>query len=300
MRMSLLLAIMLGLSACGSNLYKPAAGKSEAYYLEEARILLDKDDYAGASDALDQVATHDTQWVLLKVSTYLGPQGLGLWDLILQLTDTKNLGDQAGGGADRILNALDESFFGEGAVRQAKTEAMNNSITLLKSTEQTSTVSNLRCLLGSFLILPVVTSAQSTIEDILSSLQTIADSAVSGGSSAGSCPGVGDFSSSLSNATGLLSSLSTAKDEYGSCKIFQAATSSGSLNQIQEKIDRLFDNADKGCLSINCTLGGNLCNAIQLPCVNDLLNADGAVAGDGQIAVCELIQNCGGNTSCFQ
>lgn len=62
--------------------------------------------------------------------------------------------------------------------------------------------------------------------------------------------------------------------------------------------NKIRNNADSGCTALNCD-NSVACQAFHFGCVQNLLSSTQAIANDGEIAACELIQNSLDPRRCF-
>jgi hypothetical protein len=294
---------LIFMAACGMNLYKPLAKKSgDAYFLQEARDSLDAQHYDDALDSLNKVQNSSNDEVMLKVSAQLGQAGLSLWTLLLNLIDNGNLDNVSGTGVDKFFNSLTDSYFGTGSERDARITAISNGISELSALTNTDQrIDNFRCFLTGLLVVPVITTGTTAIDDMATALKDLESSVVGTGTTAAQCPNLGEFNTALGNLTAVQQSLNLILAQAYSCPIFQSLISQVDFNSVDASLNKFIQGADKGCQPVvSCSADNPICQALQFGCVQSIIGSTGtAVAGDHKIALCEIVQNCSTPGACF-
>lgn len=287
------------ISACGWNLYDRFVPKNnDRYRKDQVRIHLDNQEYAQALSLLDDVEHKDNDTVLLKVSALLGNSGLSMWTIIKDLVDSKNLKSSTGTGADRIFNVLGDTFFGTGNVRTARLSALSQSIQELKTAPDAETrLENFRCFLAGVLAFPTISDGKEAASAMIAALEDLKRQVVASGGSGDECPSLDKFNDSLAKVSQVRADLDLALNETINCPLF-ASLSSDSLNEVEKLLDKFNEGADQGCETITCSLGEEACEALQFGCIQAVIGSETAQSGDGNIEICEIVQNCSSG-SCF-
>ena len=298
-RSIIFLGLSLCLSQCGSNVFGPTVSStSERYYIAKAQEEIDQQKYDDAIETLAKVETNSNEKVFLQIASQLGSSGLSLWNIIKDLLDSNNFASRSGSGADKVFDLLNDTFFGVADTRVQRLKSLASGIESLKlAPDQDSRVENYRCFLAGILALPSVTDGSSAITAVTTSLQDISTEISQGGNSQ-ECSSIDTFESNLTRLTQVQEDLALALKETQDCPLFSSLSNADQMNKVEALLDKFKTAADKGCISTECTLGEAACEALSFGCVGAVLGASSAVAGDGKIEKCEIVQNCGSG-SCF-
>lgn len=275
------------IASCGFNMLGfMDSTETEAYWLEEAKMQLNKGDWESASEALEKVETETTESTVLQVSINFAKSGLSLFDIMIDVLDDQS--SSSGSGVDAIMNSIGDSIFGVGPDRTKRLTAINDSILLLSSKAGDAKLESFACLLHGLLVLPRINDAQTAVTNVTTQLNAI--------SSTQGCPDLTSLNASLESLQLIQADLDSILTKTGSCELFQSLSSGGS-NQMSETLNQFVKQADKGCAKSTCTHA--ICDIIHVPCVSDAMKTDTAQAGDGKVSNCEFVQNCQGANSCF-
>lgn len=292
MRYFIVLAGIVLLSACGFNLYTDfASDDTDQHRMTAAKNFIDNKDYENAEKELDKIDRNSKEKVLLQVSAKLGKAGLSLWDILLDAVENSSSGTQGSSGVEKVFNLFTDSFFGSGEVRQNRLNALDESVLLLKSVSSSGDkLDNLRCFLTGIYILPIVNDGAAAMTAINSTLQNIADQVAGTGTSASECSGLNDFQSAMDSLGNVQQGMLFILEQISGCQLLDFLNNSSAVNEIASRAKTFTETADKGCPELNCT--GAICQALNLPCVSDLINTTGATADNGRVETCEIIYNC--------
>ncbi|MBP6218506.1 MAG: hypothetical protein KA436_07970 [Oligoflexales bacterium] len=294
--------IFFFLWACGSNLYKGfSAKKNNAYHSFEARKLIDEEKYAEALDELAKLegASDEKETLLLRVSAQLGQSGLSLWKILLDIIDSQSSSKNGESGIDKVFNVLTSSVFGEGEERGQRVTALSEAIKELEASGlEDSRIDNFRCFLAGVLFLPVLEDGTTAVKSMTDALTSLSQSVVGDGASAAQCPSLDSFNTAVADLTFVQSNLSLSLKQALGCAIFDSLNSKANLNEIETKLQKFIDAADKGCVVLTCPASDKICAALQFGCVKTLLGST-AQAGDKKVEVCEIVQNCRNPKDCF-
>ena len=289
------------LNSCGVNFLNPISSKSsDKYHLQEASQNIDAGEYSQAITNLNQVKTLSNEKVLLTAAATLGVSGLSMWKILIDMIDQDAFSSGKGSGFDKVFNFFSTNIYGIGEVKTSRLEAVRTSIGSLKiAPEQTSQIINFSCFLSGLLILPQSTDGASAMLEASSSLQKILDNSIGSGENKDECPGLDDLNTSLEQLNQINSDFSLAFGQAETCPFLNYVNKSSGMNQVEESLNKYSTQADKGCQKTECD-NDPICNALQLGCVKAALASTGeAIAGDGLIASCEILQNCSTPGSCF-
>lgn len=299
-------SLILICSGCGVNVYSPLAfPDSEEYHLEEARIHLADGNFRLAEQSLANIKSPTTgDKDMLTVAIRLGRAELGFFDIITNLIEllnnSKNSSSSSSGAAQffDLLNASE--VYGTGENRENRMAALSGAIDILSgSSHATTETENLGCLLAGILFIPRIadiTVQMTTTTDELKKL----DVNELAQADPDNCPATTSFDNSLDGLITIQADISKAMAEVTECPFFEALSKSSDLTVVQTMINNLQATADQGCEVTVCADGDLICELAQTSCLQKSLNAEEAVAGDGIISRCELIQNCGSNpAACF-
>lgn len=292
-------------TTCGVNIYKQMPGKkNQAYYYEQAIQHLDNKEYSQALESLENMDDNDTTKIFLKASAELGKVGLGLWDIVKNIIDNTTLESQ-GSGIDKVLNLISDSFFSVGEERELRIATLSSVISRLSTTDATQVtdkkrMDNFRCFLSGILVIPAITDGSASLLSTIEALNTLEETVVGDGADLSQCPAIDGLNTSLTTLDTVQKSLDLAISQIVSCEIFTGFTSSSqaNLNNILKKLRNFLDKADGGCVPADCPADNPICGILNLGCVQKKLGGT-AKAADGQVEVCEIIQNCHGAVSCF-
>lgn len=293
--LALLLLLSLGLLSCDDNNYFTSLGdtSSNDYLMEEARLKVDQKEYTAALAIIDKITTDSNEYRILWTSALLGSVGLGLLDIVANI-----LPDEGSSGTDNFLDSFDEAIvFGTGAERQTRLAALEESIQILAGAPNPNTgTKNLACIFAGLLAKPIITEGRAAVDAANANLESINAQATGAGTNADECPGISEFETNLQTIVDVQANIADVLATVAECPILDLAGTD--LNTIEQSINKLNENADKGCQEIVCS--GPICEALKLSCVSSLIDTSGnPQAGDGEIATCEIIQNCTDPTSCF-
>lgn len=282
---------MVLFASCGFNvLYYIAPGKdAKEVQLEDARILLDQKDYAGAVKILDKLKespSKDSNDVrLMLASAKLGVSGLDVWSIVGTLLENSSAKE---GGVNTILSSISDDLIGEGEEKATKLAALDDAISGLKSAPVANDdrVANTACFLAGILVVPTISEATTA----LSSLQTAISAAQSG-----NCDGASGLSTALGDITAAALRFSTVLETAVACPFLNLDTSS--IEGINGHLNTLTAGADKGCASFPPGLEAALPACVQTAA--GIPNSS-AAASDKRIDSCEIVLHCYDPTSCFK
>ena len=297
-KIAFLWALVLNFSCDTTNLFKPLADKSsDKALLEEAKVALDQEDYPLALSYINQIKGDTNEKRLTHASAILGAADLGILDL-----------------ANRALSAIDssasDSFFdalaseidlGTGEEENTKTDALNTAINLLVTAPETPTkgMLNLGCILSGILAIPSAVSALSAMTSATENLSAITSSVNGTGATRSQCPGIEEFEENLSAISLVQRNFATILETVDSCPILNISGSQ-TLNTIEQTLTKLTNAADQGCQTVpTCDASDAVCQALGLGCMASLFTTENVLAQDGEIATCEIVQNCLNPSDCF-
>ena len=292
-----ILVSLFVLASCGFNLFSSMTSKdSDRYHLDAAKIHIDRKEYADAESSLEKVEHNSEEKVLLQVSAKLGKSGLSMWDILLEAIE-KSSSSTGGSGVEKLFNLFSDTFFGTGQERLERLNALDESVQLLKSVATSGDkLDNLRCFLTGIFILPVVNDGSAAILDINSTLQSIGNTVSGTGATAEECSGLSAFQTAMETLSRVQGNLQFILEQISGCSLLDFLNNSSAINEVANRMRTFSETADKGCPAITCT--GAICDALNFPCVDQLLDTEGAVADNGIISACELVYNCR-NGDCF-
>ncbi|MGE0173579.1 MAG: hypothetical protein AB7T49_12350 [Oligoflexales bacterium] len=282
-------------SGCNFNLFKEVAPEtSDRALLEQARVQIDEKQFARATTTLSKVKNDSNYKRLLEVSAKLGGVGFGLWSLILDLTESGDFKKSGSKGFDYIFDTFSEALLGEGEERTKKLASFGESVQILQSAPQSDDagVSTLRCLLAGLMVYPTVSDSQNLLEQATSDLNQIVESAQGGGENAEDCPDIDLLATTMETVTQVQTNLDTILEGIQDCDLLDVSEEQAKLNEVEKRINSLTTNADKGCVETPSCGSSEACDALQLGCVQEVVNESESVAGDGLVSTCELLQNC--------
>lgn len=308
--LSTLVAFAAGLlflvaTSCGTNLWDGIApGKEEKKVkVEQAKVLMDKKDYSGAKDILDDLQsdsdTDSNDVRLLLAAAILGDTGLDVWSIISTILDsssnTQSSSSSGSSGTDAVFDAFSDSLLGEGEEKAAKLAGLNRAIELLRTapTPSDKKVENTACFFAAMMIVPTITEATAALTESTNAISNLSSTVSAGGA----CTVTSTLNDAISNITSLASNLSAALSAAENCSFLQVGGAASTLNAIESKMAKLLSTADKGCSLTNCSG----CDSLFPTCVRESLGvgqSDGA--GDGVVSGCEMTLHCTPFTKCFE
>lgn len=293
------------LFACGTSLYRPISSKETAEALrEETLLLLNGGQYEEA------VTTAEKLWSKNKTNensslysvALLSSAGVGLFDLTVNSIKSATSGSsqnassgQSSSAGNNVFNSLSSLLPTFTPEQLAK---LKKSIEILDNAPQKKASSLVfqRCLTAGIYTVPTVTNLQKSITSVQATLSNLPSKLGSGSGSSCSATAseinsaASEVSTSINSLASLASDFATAMTIIGEC--FPSSEGKASLNSVSQQVNKLLENADKGCTIPQTQKIGNY----TLPsCLNETVIAtggDAAQAGDGTIAGCELFINC--------
>lgn len=293
--------VSLSFAACGINFFADVVTKdSDEYHMEQARIYVDQKKYADAESSLGKVEGNSNEKTLLLVGSKLGQAGLSLWDILLDVVDSLagNSGSSSS-GMEQVFDVFSDTLFGTGDERDAKLEALNDSIALIRAApEQNSKMEAFRCFLSGIYVLPVVNDGTNAMLSVTTALNELEASVSGGGSNSDECPGLSSFQAAMDGLDTVRRGLDFILEQTSDCELLSFLSDSGDLNAMSARLRKFVDAADQGCPTVTCN-NDVICEALQLGCVAQLLDTSSAVAGDGNVDQCELVYNCTTAGTCF-
>ena len=285
-------------ASCGENIFKDiASSDSDHYHVAEARRLINKGDYDGAQSSLNKLDHKGEEAHLLQAITYLGQAGFSLWRILLD-TATSLTSGSGGSGMEAVFNALSgsNSVFGTGDERTERMRAIATSIEYLSTNDVGgTTMTNMRCILAGILLLPTTTDTTTSLDEAISAMGTLQSEVASTGLA---CPNLDALNTAMDKLTLVQNNLVVVLQTSQGCEILNFLTESGTLGDIAASLNKLVTTADAGCVRTNCGSSA-LCQAFDIPCVQENLDVSLAQAGDGTVHRCEILQNCSSGSACF-
>jgi hypothetical protein len=305
-------------SSCGDdgevNVFRPAAKPlalraNDDAKAEEARVKMDDGDYDGAVEQLEPMLEEDgsdsNEARVLYAAARVGAAGLDVWTVIRELLSTQE--KQRGGGGGRksggvvaVIDSLTDSDLGTGAERAEKVDALSDAImALLAAPEPESRdVKATSCLLAAMLAVPALADLTSGTSATLSAMAQIRDAVTGDGSE---CPNVGLMDQGLATVIGASASFNLILEAATGCPFLDLGEASGAMNRIQTQLAAMKAGADKGCSATpTCSASLPNCQTLLPTCVQQVLGSGAvATAGDGKLAACELVLNCGLGGGCI-
>ncbi|MEY2987728.1 MAG: hypothetical protein RJB13_1249 [Pseudomonadota bacterium] len=289
------------LTACGMSLYRPLAAKESATALKEETIVqLNAGEYSEAEQTAAKLwsieKTNDT--ASLYAIALASTAGIGLFDLTVKAI--KQQSDASAQSSD-IFNTLSEILpeFDDDQLSK-----IQQSLEILDSAPEKNSgrIIFQRCLTAAIYTLPTITTlqqkitrAQTTLSSLPSKLGSGAGASCSASATSINAAAV-EVNDLITQLSGIADQFKTAISVIGDC--FPKSGNTSDINIVSEQVNKLTQAADKGCsVPQNQKIG-----PYTIPsCLNDTINAAGAneaVAGDGEVAGCELFLNCSGG-QCF-
>ena len=300
---AMLSGLVLLTMACGdTNIATGFVTKdSDKALIIDARKQIDAEEYSDAQETLAKVKGDTNNKRMLQVAATLGASGLSVWKIVLNVLDGNALSGKSTSGVDGILDSILGSVFGSGETRTQRLTALSTALDLIKTAPLggDSKLKNTGCLLAAFLAAPRAVDAMASLTVAQSTLTTLSTKVSGTGSSAAECPNLDEFGTALTTLQSVRADFVSILDSVKGCGFITVVTGTATsgLNAVELQLNKLTTNADKGCGTITCT--DAFCKALQFGCIQSLLADPSAVAGDGVIATCELIQNCIDPTKCF-
>jgi hypothetical protein len=308
-------AIVLMYSSCGDdevNVFQPVAEpfalkNDQDAKLEQVMVLLDKKKYSEALEIIepmiDDTNEDSNKARILFASAKLGQAQLDIWSVIKNIinTDTAS-GGGSGEGIDNIFDSFSESVLGTDDLRQAKVDALAESLSTLLSAPapEERKLQNTACLFAGLLAVPTIADATDALNDLQSALGQIRDAAGSGGTV---CPNISILDTAANEVVSATSNFNLVLQAAQTCPFLDLDEAKNLMNTVEQSMSNLRTAADKGCDTLpSCPAGLPDCSALFPPCVQEALTVgtSSAVAGDRQIATCELALHCINPASCFQ
>jgi hypothetical protein len=288
---------------CGINVFKSAVqASSDRALIEEARVLIDQQDYEGALTTLNKVKHDSNDLRLLRTASRLGATGLSMWTIITNIIDSSGSNDKASSGADKIFDELTSSVLGTGESKTLRITALTSSLEDLNAAPEASAkrVRNMACFLAGILTVPTASDAMTAINAIGSQLNSLAN-AVDISNPNAQCPDLSNLNRSLATISTLQSQFMSIFASIEGCRLLDIRGQGSELNAIESQLAKFNAKADIGCSTTPACGSSEACKALGLSCVYDALTTGSAtaVAGDGIISSCELVQNCLDPTQCF-
>ena len=285
---------------------KPIALTSDrAAMEEEAKVLIDEGDYKGAADILEDVIadnkTDNNDARVLYAYAQLGLAGLNIWEIIIDYS--KSNSESGSLSVDNLLESLSGAFLGAGEERAAKINALSSGMASLRGAPQPDEdkITKIGCVFAALLAIPTVVEAEAAMERMVTALNSIKDSASSGG---GTCPDISlldsastDVGTSAANFTAILASASH-------CPFLNLDETAEAMNTVQESLVSLTQKADLGCSNLPeaCPASRPNCHELFPACVQEAMKigaGNEAVKGDGVLASCEIALHCTDPSACF-
>jgi hypothetical protein len=291
------------LTACDMNLYESVVKpESDRALIEEARIKIDEQDYAGALASLEKVDRDSNDLRLLRSAARLGSSGLSMWTILTDIVDGTGFNSGSGSGVDNFFDQISGAVVGEGETRTLRLAALTESVDdLLDAPDpNASRVKNLACFLAGVMALPTVTDATTAIQSTTTSLASLA-ATVDVSNPNAQCPDLSSLNTSLTTIASVQTQFSLILEATSNCKLLDVTGTGSDLNAIEAQLAKFNQNADAGCSATPACGSGAACQALGLQCVYDALTTGSEVstAQDGQVTKCELVQNCLTPGTCF-
>jgi hypothetical protein len=282
----------LGVAGCGVNFIGAISPDplSEGGQLEQANALIDKKDYSGALSFLQDMDEDSNRRRVMMVAARLGNSGLDIWQILENVIS----GQTSSSGTDNFFNGLTDSVFGSGDVLAARLAAMRASLNDLQTAPNAglADVSDTACFLGAMWITPLSLTATTELTSINTSLKSI---------SVSDCSGVTGLQTGLDSVLETVADIQSVLQAISGCTFIDVSGTSGSLNSVETQISTLLTSADKGCEVPSCSAGDLACEALEQSCVREILvdSESAAVADDGKLTSCEVVQSCYNPSACF-
>ncbi len=290
-------------TACDMNLYESVVKpESDRALIEEARIKIDEQDYAGALSSLEKIDRDTNELRLLRSAARLGLSGLSMWTILTDIVDGTGFNEGTGSGVDNFFDQISGAIVGEGDTRTLRLAALTESVDdlLAAPDPSASRVKNLACFLAGVMALPTVTDATTAITDTTTSLANLA-ATVDVTNPNAQCPDLSGLNSSLTTIANVQNQFTLILEATSNCKLLDVTGTGSELNAIEAQLAKFNQNADAGCSATPACGSSAACQALGLQCVYDALttDSDASSAQDGQVTKCELVQNCLTPGTCF-
>lgn len=294
-RWTILFIFALVLNSCGTNVYDGLnGGNSDQDYIAMARFAVNDSKYDEAAKHLAKVKKHSKEYVLLHVATILGQANFTIWGILSNLLSSSS--SSSGSGVNNFFSSLTDSVFGSGSQRNATLVAISNAAIQLQSIpDKDAGTEGLRCFLTGLLVVPAVVDGTQGVSDAITALNSMESNIIGNGSTSDQCPGLSAVQTSLDTLSAVTSDLSYVLAQTSTCPILSFISQSGSLNDVQQRLAKFINTADKGCSNPCASTDATIqaaCTALERGCVKAVLSEQGAVAGDGKVSECELVLNC--------
>jgi hypothetical protein len=289
------------ISGCGSSVFSSLSkNDSDESVRENAILALDRADYATASANLAKLweRSNSNQNAQLYATSLLGEGGFDLFSIMRNAM--VQIGSSSSAGGTDIMNQMtenSEAIFG-GTITSARQDFAKRAIDVLSASANPADKGLFfqKCLSASIYSVPIlqnVTAVQKKLREIQGA-NVSAGGAFCSQSSADTIAQMGQgLTDVIAEAGAVASALAPVSAILDECK-----GGGDKASTLTTQVKALLAKADKGCAySSGQSLGG-----IALPsCFDSYVSATGgtAVAGDGQIAGCELFLNCTGSNNCF-
>lgn len=304
--------VVLMYSSCGEdefNIFQPVAEplalkNDEDAKLEQVKVLLDKKEYAKALKILEPMIADknedSNEARVLFAAAKLGESQLDIWSVIKNIVNAQSA-TTSGQGVDNIFDAFSDSVLGTGSARQAKIDALSESLTTLLAAPYPDDrkLQNTACIFAGFLAVPTIADATAAMTAMQDALKQIREAAGSGGTV---CPNVSLLDSAANDVLASTLNFNLILQAAQSCPFLNLDEAANLMNTVEQSMNNLRTSSDKGCAALpTCPASLPDCASLFPPCVQEALavGTAGAVANDGQIASCEIILNCIDPTSCF-
>jgi len=309
-------SLVIMYSSCGDkefNVFQPIAEPFALKHdqdakLEQVMVLLDKKKYAEAliivEPMIDDPAHDSNHARILYASAKLGQAELDIWSVIKNIIGTEKnstSGDSSSEGIDSIFDAFSESVLGTGVGRQSKVDSLAESLSSLLSAPDPDErkLQNTACLFAGLLSVPTIADATNALIGLQSALGQIRDSAGGGGAD---CPNISLLDVAANEVVFATYNFNLVLQAARTCPFLDLEETTNLMNSVELTMSNLKTSADKGCSALpTCPAGLPGCAALFPPCVQEALEVgtSAAVAGDGEIAACELALHCIDPASCF-
>jgi hypothetical protein len=187
-------------------------------------------------------------------------------------------------------------------MRQAKVDALAESLSTLLSAPAPDErkLQNTACLFAGLLSIPTIADATEALNNFQSALGQIRDAAGSGGTV---CPNISILDAAANEVVFATFNFNLVLQAAQTCPFLDLEEAANLMNTVERSMSNLRTAADKGCDTLpSCPASLPGCSALFPPCVQEALTVgtSSAVAGDRQIATCELALHCINPASCFE
>lgn len=291
---------LFALTACGTSLYRPLAGKeTPAALREETLVQLNSGNYDAALQSAEKLWDKEktNSSASLYAITLSSIAGVGLFDLTINSikavsSQSSQSSSSSGNSVFNSLSTLLPSF------TTTQLASLKKSIEILDSAPN-KTASDLlfqRCLTAGIYTIPTIKNLQTSLTAVQTTLTEL-PTKLGSGSGTGCSASTATINTAASELSSSIGSLTTIAEDFASAMsiisdCFPSSEGKDTLNSVSQQVSKLKQNADKGCAIPNTQKIGSY----TLPsCLNDTITALGgnsALANDGEIAGCELFLNC--------